>query len=288
MIIVEMTGGLGNQMFQYALYRRLQLAGKEVKLDLTFYKTKQSLRRLELGVFDLPLEQAKKREIRYLKGYTNDASRWERALTSRTNRHSCVYVEDLDKGYQDIVMQKDTVYLSGYWQNELYFRDIRAQLLMDFAFPLEIEERKKDLLCSLRTSHSVSVHIRRGDYLNSNNVKIYGGICTIEYYRRAMHYIQEHIASPQFYVFTDDPEWVKQNLNVEGMHMVEHEEGDPDYVDMFLMSQCEAHIIANSTFSWWGAWLDPKQEKIVVSPSRWLNNHDVNNAICDWFITIES
>ena len=240
MIIVEVTGGLGNQMFQYALYRKLQLLGKKVKLDLSFYQTKQSLRALELGIFRLPLRAAGKREICRLKGYTNDASRVEKALTTRIYRHPYVYKEDLDKGYQEVALQKDPVYLSGYWQNELYFKDIRGQLLNDFKFP------------------------------------------------QPMDYIRNHMENPQFYIFTDDPQWVKQNLYQEGMYIVRHTDGDPDYVDMFLMSQCTAHIIANSTFSWWGAWLDPKENKMVISPDRWLNNHNVNNAICDWFITIES
>ena len=288
MIIVEVTGGLGNQMFQYALYRKLQLLGKDVKLDLSFYQTKQSLRTLELGIFQLPLRVADKREICRLKGYTNDASRVEKALTTRIYRHPYVYKEDLDKGYQEVALQKDSVYLSGYWQNELYFKDIRGQLLNDFKFPQPVINTNQEILHRLQQDNSVSVHVRRGDYLDFGNVGIYGGICTIEYYRKAMDYICNHMENPQFYIFTDAPEWVKQNLYQEGMHIVRHEDGDPDYVDMFLMSQCTAHIIANSTFSWWGAWLDPKENKVVISPDRWLNNHDVNNAICDWFITIES
>ena len=288
MIIVEVTGGLGNQMFQYALYRKLQLSGKDVKLDLSFYQTKQSLRALELGIFRLPLRAAGKREICRLKGYTNDASRVEKALTTRIYRHPYVYKEDLDKGYQEVALQKDPVYLTGYWQNELYFKDIRGQLLNDFKFPQPVINTNQEILHRLQQDSSVSVHVRRGDYLDSGNVGIYGGICTLEYYRKAMDYIRNHMENPQFYIFTDDPQWVKQNLYQEGMYIVRHTDGDPDYVDMFLMSQCTAHIIANSTFSWWGAWLDPKENKMVISPDRWLNNHNVNNAICDWFITIES
>ena len=288
MIIVEVTGGLGNQMFQYALYRKLQLLGKDVKLDLSFYHTKQTLRKLELGIFKLPLQVADQREICRLKGYTNDASRIQKAFTTRIYKHPCIYTEDLDKGYQDMVLQKDSVYLSGYWQNECYFKEIRNRILEDFTFPQEITDRKQDMVRQMKGSNSVSVHIRRGDYLQSGNAGIYGGICTLTYYRKAMDYMREHIQNPQFYIFTDDPEWVKQNLYEDGMCLVQHEDGDPDYLDMYLMSQCTAHIIANSTFSWWGAWLDRNERKTVVSPARWLNNHDVNNAICDWFITIES
>ena len=134
----------------------------------------------------------------------------------------------------------------------------------------------------------MSIHVRRGDYLDPVNSRIYNGICTVDYYQRAIRYMQEHMQDPEFYFFTDDPQWVKQNLYQDGMTVVEHQKTDPNYADMFLMSQCKGHIIANSTFSWWGAWLDSKEERVVVSPTRWLNNHEVDNTICDWFIKIES
>lgn len=101
-----------------------------------------------------------------------------------------------------------------------------------------------------------------------------------------MVYMQEHMQDPEFYFFTDDPQWVKQNLYQDGMTVVEHQKTDPNYADMFLMSQCKGHIIANSTFSWWGAWLDSKEERVVVSPTRWLNNHEVMEIICNGWITI--
>lgn len=289
MIIVEVTGGLGNQMFQYALCRKLQSLGKEVKLDLSFYRTKQTLRRFELyDVFHVPFETASKREIYHLKGYTSNASRLERAVTTRLYRETHVYSEDLNAGFQSAVLEMDDVYLSGYWQNELYFRDIRKQILEDFQFPEMLMKQHPELLQEMWAENSVSIHIRRGDYLDPVNSRLYSGICTIDYYQKSIQYMQEKLQNPKFYFFTDDPQWVKQNLYKDGMTIVEHQKGDPDYADMFLMSQCKAHIIANSTFSWWGAWLDTKEERMVISPTKWLNNHEVQNAICDWFITIES
>ena len=288
MIIVEVTGGLGNQMFQYALYRKLQLSGKDVKLDLSFYHTKQTLRKFELGIFKLPLEIASRSEICRLKGYTSDASRLEKAFTTRMNRHTHLYTEDLDAGFQNAVLEMDDVYLSGYWQNELYFKDIRKQILEDFRFPKLLTKQYPELLQKMWTENSVSIHIRRGDYVDPVNSRLYSGICTVDYYQRAIQYMQEHMQDPRFYFFTDDPQWVKQNLYQDGMTVVEHQKTDPDYADMFLMSQCKGHIIANSTFSWWGAWLDSKEERVVVSPTRWLNNHEVDNTVCDWFIKIES
>lgn len=288
MIIVEVTGGLGNQMFQYALYRRLKQMGKAAALDLSFYKTKQSLRAFELDLFPVSYETASKREILKLRGNTGNASRIEKAITRRIYRKNRIYQEDLDQGYQPIVFEQDSCYLSGYWQNEKYFRPIREELLREFQFPPCAEKDNQALLKKIRTSDAVSIHVRRGDYLHAANSKLYKDICTINYYRNAIAYMREHLANPAFYFFTDDPDWTGEKLCEEGMTVVRHSPGTPDYYDMYLMSQCRAHILANSSFSWWGAWLDPNEDKIVVSPARWLNGHDVSNAICDWFIQVES
>lgn len=287
MVIVEVTGGLGNQMFQYALYRQLQCMGKTVKLDLSFYHTRQTLRKFELDVFCVPYEVATKEEIRRLRGYTTDASRLEKALTTRVYRKPNVYTENLDEGFQPVVFEQDHVYLSGYWQNENYFQNIREQLLQDFCFPSGCHIQNSELLSQMQCRCSVSIHVRRGDYLESANSRLYSGICTMDYYRNAVSYMKAHLQDPYFYIFTDDLEWAKGEFAGEDMLVVEHIQGKPDYTDMFLMSKCKAHIIANSTFSWWGAWLDEKEDKLVISPSKWLNNHQVNNPVCDWFIKME-
>lgn len=288
MVIVEVTGGLGNQMFQYALYRRLEQMGKEAALDLAFYKTKQSLRKFGLDIFQVSYKVASKQEILKLRGSTSNACRIERSITERIYRNKRIYTEDLDQGYQSAVFESDSCYLSGYWQNEKYFSQIRKELLKEFRFPDCAKIDNQEILSKIRESNAVSVHVRRGDYLHAVNSRLYEGICTLSYYRRAIDYMKRNLENPEFYFFTDDPEWVDANLCEKGMTVVRHGEDKPDYYDMFLMSQCRAHILANSTFSWWGAWLDPNEDKIVVSPSRWLNGHDIPNAICDWFIKIES
>ena len=288
MIIIEVTGGLGNQMFQYALYRQLQVMGKNVKLDISFYRTKQTLRKLELDIFGISYEVATKAEICRLRGYTSNATRIEKAITTRLYRNPHIYKENLDEAFQNIVFELEDVYLSGYWQNELYFKNIREQILCDFTFPNTVANSCCNLLKKMQETNAVSVHVRRGDYLNPVNSRLYNGICTVNYYHNAMKNIQRYIPNPHFFLFTDDVQWVKQHLYEEGMTVVEHQAEIPDYIDMFLMSQCQGHIIANSTFSWWGAWLDKKKDKVVFSPAKWLNNHEANNAICDWFIKIES
>lgn len=288
MIIVEVTGGLGNQMFQYALYKRLKLLGKEAALDLSFYQTKQSLRKFELDIFQVSYEIAPKREILKLRGSVSNACRAERMITRRLYKNNKVYAEDLDQGYQPAVFDMDSCYLSGYWQNEKYFQPIREELLREFRFPRCAESDNQAILEDIRRSNSVSIHVRRGDYLQAVNAKLYEGICTIDYYQRAIAYMKKNLDNPVFYFFTDDPEWTKRYLYQEGMRMVRHDPANPDYYDMYLMSQCKAHILANSTFSWWGAWLDPNESKVVVSPERWLNGHDIPNAVCDWFVKIES
>ena len=178
----------------------------------------------------------------------------------------------------------DNVYLSGYWQNEKYFDDIRKEICTCFVFPDDLDEKKKNLLKTIQNDNSVGIHIRRSDYLIKENRDVYGGICTKEYYENAIKYIQEHVCHPVFYLFSDDLNWVRENLYREGMVLVEHSENQPSYTDMYLMSQCKHNIIANSSYSWWGAWLNSNDGKMVIAPDKWFNNHETTDMICKGWI----
>lgn len=142
------------------------------------------------------------------------------------------------------------------------------------------------ILDKLREGFSVSVHIRRGDYLAPENNLVYGNICTLEYYHKAILYIREHIEGATFFLFTNDTDWVHENLYEEGMVIVDCNQGTDAIYDMYLMSQCDANIVANSSFSWWGAWLNQKNDKIVLAPHKWRNRHDVRDMICEDWIKI--
>lgn len=281
MIIIRVSGGLGNQMFQYALYEKMRSLGKDAKLDLSFYETKQTLRKFELDLFDLSYEVADRRDCARLGECTyRQRDKLRRKLFGP---HKSYYEEDLDKGFQPEIFEKQEAYLDGYWQCERYFWDIRQQLLKDFSFPDKLSKKGASLLERIENTQSVSVHVRRGDYLNAQNFRVYGNICTEEYYHRAMEQMKKRCKKPVFYLFTNDTEWVRDHLFEPGMEIIGPEAEKADYEDMYLMSRCRHNIIANSSFSWWGAWLNEHEDKKVLTPDRWFNNHEVSDAICkDW------
>ena len=155
----------------------------------------------------------------------------------------------------------------------------------DFSFSEEVKKKNKDMCCQLQQENSVSVHIRRGDYLTAENKRIHGNICTEEYYNNAMTYMREKTENPRFYIFTDDLQWAREKYKGEDITIVDGNRDHSSYVDMFLMSQCKHNIVANSTFSWWGAWINANPDKLVLAPPKWLNNFEEAQVACaDWVI----
>lgn len=281
MIIIRIMGGLGNQMFQYALYRKFLSLGKDVKLDLSSFSTKQNFRHFELDKFGVPYELADPKDVcRLGNTYSSiaDKIRGKLGITKRS-----IYEENLDLGYQPVIFDMDNVYLEGYWQSEQYFSDIRDEILSLYHFPMPLNQQSKKILDQIKSGPSVSIHIRRGDYLSSENSQVYGNICTMDYYRKAIIYARNYYKNVRFYLFTNDPEWVRENLHEENMTVVDCNNESNAIFDMYLMSQCDGNIVANSSFSWWGAWLNQHPSKLVLSPYKWRNRHDVRDSICtDW------
>ena len=285
MIILGMKGGLGNQMFQYALGHKLTLMGKTVKYDISGYNRKgQPLRKLELSLFDLKLPLATEKELIRM-GHGN--SILGKVCRKGGLGKSRIYMEDIDKGYQPFIFAMDDRYLDGYWQSEKYFKDIRTEILNIYKMPDAIYRENENLLEEIERENSVSLHIRRGDYLDEQNRKVYGGICTRHYYKGALETVRQKMKDIKVYIFTDDPEWVKRNFVYQDSVVVEANTGKNNGFDLFLMSKCKANIIANSSFSWWGAWLNQNRDKIVIAPTRWFNNHEISDAICEDWIRIE-
>lgn len=286
MVIIEISGGLGNQMFQYALGQKIISIGKEVKYDLSFYnKSVQTLRKFELDIFRVDCPVASDSElVRFGRGNSLASKLKQKAGWNKRR----VYNENLDLGYQPEIFKFDDIYLSGYWQSEKYFKDIREQILHLYTFPKKLDYKNRTFLEKIENSNSVSIHIRRGDYLNQKNVSIYGGICTTKYYKNAIQYINNRIDKPLFFIFTNDIDWVKKELDFPNKVIVDCNSGTIDYWDMFLMSNCKVNIVANSSFSWWGAWLNQNGDNLVISPNKWVNNHSVTDTICDKWICISN
>ncbi len=259
MVIIHIRGGLGNQMFQYALFLSFAEKGIDASIDLSHYSRHITTRQYELGkvfgikapVVSLPRKISGKLAWKLFHGF-----------------YKVPYCEtDETFGfYDDKIPSLRSAYLKGYWQSEKYFNAAAAAVLKSFSFSGAGDEENKNLLLQVRHSGSVSIHIRRGDYATSDS----NFILPVSYYRKAIEYITNRIAHPEFFVFSDDPAWAAENLQVSNAVFVSHNANHNSYRDMQLMSCCSHNIIANSSFSWWGAWLNANKEKIVIAPAKWL------------------
>ena len=277
-----MTGGLGNQLFIYALYRSLQENGKEVILDTSWYLYSDAP---TAALYHLDKFQCKVNEYHV----PRIIDRCRQSLT-RNGYDDILIKAKLWKKYKEVmpgvfdkhVFELDDCYLEGCWQSEKYFKDIAGLIRSELIYRGEYSEKNIEFISKIRSTNSVSLHVRRGDYLNFN--MLYGGICTEDYYCRAIDYFRNRERNITFFVFSDDIKWCKDVLlkDIENVIFIEGNEGTESYIDMLLMSQCKNHIIANSSFSWWGAWLSGNSG-ITVSPTKWLNNSPTTDVWCnDW------
>jgi hypothetical protein len=278
-IIMQIKGGLGNQMNQYAL--GLQLArsnGCQLKLDISWFKhikDNYTRRIFYLPVFNIKARIAQDDEIIALLGKTQYKAR------KKLMRLAAKYlpfprkkylIEKNGKFSPAILNTKPNTYLEGYWHSEKYFLSSRKQLLEDFQIIKPVSTQTLEFKNAISNCTAVSIHIRRGDYVNDPNVYKKHGVCTLEYYLTSVEYIAERIDNPEFFVFSDDPVWVKKNFKIAyPMHFVDFNTEENAYEDLWLLSLCQHHIIANSTFSWWGAWLYKNEDKIVIAHSKWNN-----------------
>lgn len=275
LLIVQLSGGIGNQMFQYALYLQLLKMGKNVKIDdITEYEREDS-RPIQLQIFGINYLRASNEEIVYMTdSYMDLFSRLRRKLTGRRTKK---YVEG-SKKFDPNVFTFTNRYLIGCWQSEQYFKEIREDLIEKFDFSnIPFSPYVESMLKQIKQDdHSVSIHIRRGDYLNVP--ELYGGICDDAYYERAIRFMKEQDKESHFYVFSNDYEWCEKHFKGNEFTVVQNSSEDTGYTDMLLMSQCRHNIIANSSFSWWAAWLNQNREKCVIAPQKWLNGFDCDDV----------
>lgn len=270
--IVRMIGGLGNQMFQYALYCQLKAQGKNVRLeDESEYQQDDAREKHLQKAFGIVYDRPTRAEWqRATDSSRNPISRVRRKLFGRKSK---IYTEK-QFNFDSEVFTQPPVCFEGYWQSEKYFEGVKDKLRQDFTFRCTIPEETEQVLQKIESVMAVSVHVRRGDYLQDAQSRLYGNICTDVYYAHAMTMMREKVPGAQFFVFTNDPEWVKAHMQGADITVVDCNDESTGYFDMMLMSHCRHHIIANSSFSWWGAWLNPRPDKIVIAPPKWLNGQD--------------
>lgn len=278
MIIVKLVGGLGNQMFQYALGRYLaEMHGVALKLDITWYK--KGIREYELKYLNIQGEIATGEEVREMtKMTTSLAHRIDRNIVQPLLPYYKRYhVAERTPAFDaNILKIGGKSYLTGYWQSELYFKPIAVSIRKEFQIKAALCDENLEIANEISRTNAVSLHVRRGDYVSNPDYNKIFATCGLDYYTDAIKLMSDRIKNPHFFVFSDDPLWVMENLSISFPHsFVTHNTGIGSYRDMQLMSLCQHNIIANSTFSWWGAWLNANQDKIVIAPKKWL----VNEAI---------
>ncbi len=267
MIIIHVMGGLGNQLYQYALSEKLRQLGKAVKLDFYAYRQAQGddrewraleLERLEGLTYEVCTMQER---TLFLDNSMKLTDRVRRKLTGRRDR---TVAETRD--YMPEIFAMDDVYLYGFWGCERYYKDITGLLQQTIRFPKSRNLANIETLETMAHENAVSVHIRRKDYLTVADGARYMGICTDAYYQGAFDYIRARVDKPVFYVFSDDAAYARAHFGGEDFRIVDWNTGEDSLYDMELMSHCKHNICANSTFSIWGARLNPNQDKIMVRP----------------------
>lgn len=283
MIITRIKGGLGNQMFQYAITKSMAQRNNDVyKLDISFYP-KQTLRTYELNLFNIDETIATEQECIELREKKGLFRKITKKLNALINRQSSYVKEKEDLIFdEEIYSLKGNIYLDGYWQNEKYIKHIQEQLIKDFTPKGVISMEAKYYLKDIKNTNSVSMHIRRGDYVNNSQTNNFHGVCDIEYYNKAVNYLKEKVIKPVYYIFSDDIAWCKNNFDfLENKIFIDDTKSAID--DLELMKRCKHNIIANSSFSWWGAWLNENSNKIVITPKVWLNAKiDLHLAPEEW------
>ena len=276
MFVIQLMGGLGNQMFQYAAGRALSLKRNTpfvVDFDDPYIYAKRSF---GLDVFNLEYQNATGSQLSKSKPKTKVMRRLYKWTGNDPDKY--LYREKKDFHYQpELFTCPDESYISGFWQSEKYFADIADTIRQDFGFKTEPSEANKIWLSKIKPVNAVSIHIRRGDYVSVAHTNQLHGTCDLDYYQKAISTIAGKVDNPVFFCFSDDIDWVKENLKTDHeMHYVDSNiSPGSGHEDMRLMSNCKHHIIANSSFSWWGAWLNPNKDKVVIAPKKWLNSSEI-------------
>ena len=272
MKIVNIIGGLGNQMFQYALLIALRERFKEdIFVDTTSFATYGLHNGLELEkVFGIRLHLASIKDIEKL-AYYSPNYKWNRIMKRCFPRKKTTCYEfPLTKFIKEKLYLAGDMYYEGYWQHYSYFDEYRDIIKQEYHFQGSFNEEALMIRNAIINDNSVAIHIRRGDYLKE---KDYIGICDLEYYRAAIDILNKRYATLHYYIFSNDLEWCKENIAplLKQYSFVDCHKGEESYKDMWLMSLCKNMILANSSFSWWAAYLN-ENEGVIIAPKKWTNN----------------
>lgn len=284
MITVLISGGLGNQMFQYAAGKALAKR-LHTTLNLDLYplekKTQSTGRHYELGIFNIDVEKKHTLKGKFFykaRPFIQKHRPFFQKFGFFSDTMAILYQPDFET-------LKGNVCLSGYFQNERYFESVKEELYKDFTFEQPLNERNKAIADQIQSGQSVAVHIRRGDYITNKSAASNFVTCGTDYYKKSIEEVIEKIDNPVFYVFSEDFEWIKENITFGdySVHYIDWNKGVESYIDMQLMSLCKHNIIANSSFSWWAAWLNSNPKKLVLAPGKWFQDEEKNRLLDDFY-----
>ena len=262
-----MVGGVGNQLFCYAYAKSLQQKGYDVKIDISTFKfNKIDSYEFDKYNIDIPISTQEENERLFNNSLLSKIlKRFGIDISNKVREKSLLFDESL-------LRINDNSYVDGYFQNEKYFYDIRDIILEQISINRPLSNFTKSIQKKINSlNNTCSIHVRRGDMANDINVKIHG-VCSVEYYNNAIEYLKNKLGEVNYFIFSDDFEWCRSNLKIDNAIFVESDEHRIAHEDIYLMSLCDHNIIANSTFSWWGAWLNDNVSQISIAPMEWFKD----------------
>lgn len=271
MIIVKLQGGLGNQMFQHSFGKKIALkTNAPLKYDVSWYSQNfndVTRREILISLFEMPFNVMSSNNV-FIR--TEKSSLFEIIKKRISGNYVCNILKEGDLSWDRKIEKRGHFYVEGYWQNYKYFNEIKELLEKDFRFPEYKNEPDKEMAENIKNSNSVGIHIRRGDYSNNPRINQYHGTCSLEYYQKASQTLEKKFSNLKYFLFSDDPEWVNDNFNFLHNFKIVSDGKRSELDEMHLLSDCKHQIIANSSFSWWGAWLNKNSEKVIIAPERWF------------------
>lgn len=281
MIVTKLMGGLGNQLFQYAAARALSLKyNTNCFIDTSFLdadpKNAYTKRNYELDYFNISATKCPTDVLNKIAKQTSDAFIDKLTRKFGFQKEVTIYNENGHQFNSEFNKLPNDLYLNGFWQSEQYFKKFEEQIRKELTIKEEFLKGTESYTQLIQEQNTVSLHVRRGDYVNLKSANDFHGMCSISYYKKALEYINTLHSNLQVFIFSDDLDWCKTNLSIANKHT--YVETQSDIQDLYLMQQCHQHIIANSSFSWWGAWLNNKQSKTVIAPNQWFSDVIINTS----------
>lgn len=291
MNIVRISAGLGNQMFQYAFFRALQTKHPETKMDISEFKYRKHHYGYELEkLFAIIPTYADRKECDAMADLSKDIfSEFRRKILKIKRKTKAEFIDEgkLTYMFHPELLEKENAYFQGFWQTEKYFASVQDKIRQELSFKIALDEKNQSIADEIAAVNAVSIHVRRGDYIKERRYQNIGSVCSDKYYQSAIEHMQSKLKEVKYYVFSDDIDWVKSNLRLKNARYIAHNTAENSFRDMQLMSLCKHNIIANSSFSWWGAWLNSNPSKIVIAPNIWFRDTEMPDIVPESWIRIK-